>query len=64
VAYTELIYAKTIFQTRMLAVQQYAGGRSIHGIELETGVNRRQLYRWLDELSFNMTTDVSMGIED
>ena len=48
----------------MLAVQQYAGGRSIHGIELETGVNRRQLYRWLDELSLNMTTDVSMGIED
>jgi putative transposase len=32
----------------MLAVQQYANGRAIKGIELEHGINRRQLYRWLE----------------
>jgi putative transposase len=49
VAYTDFEpRAKTAFQTRMLAVQQYANGRAIKGIELEHGINRRQLYRWLD----------------
>jgi putative transposase len=49
VAHTEFDrVAKTMFQTRMIAVQQYVNGRAIKGIELETGVNRRQLYRWLE----------------
>ncbi|MDP9157759.1 MAG: helix-turn-helix domain containing protein [Pseudomonadota bacterium] len=49
VAYTDFDpSAKAAFQTRMLAVQQYANGRAIKGIELEHGINRRQLYRWLD----------------
>jgi hypothetical protein len=42
VAYTDFEpRAKAAFQTRMLAVQQYANGRSIKGIELEHGINRR-----------------------
>jgi putative transposase len=49
VAYTEFDpEAKAAFQARMVAVQQYANGRSIKGIELENGINRRQLYRWLE----------------
>lgn len=49
VAYTDFDpRAKAAFQIRMLAVQQYANGRAIKGIELEHGINRRQLYRWLD----------------
>jgi putative transposase len=49
VAYTEFdSKSKAAFQTRMLAVQQYANGRAIKGIELEHGINRRQLYRWLE----------------
>lgn len=49
VAYTEFdSRAKAAFQTRMLAVQQYANGRAIKGIGLEHGINRQQLYRWLE----------------
>jgi putative transposase len=49
VAHTEFDpEAKSVFQARMLAVHQYACGRAVERIELETGINRRQLYRWLD----------------
>lgn len=49
VAHTEFDpEAQSAFQARMLAVQQYGNGRAVEQIELETGIDRRQLYRWLE----------------
>ncbi|WP_408375207.1 helix-turn-helix domain-containing protein [Paraburkholderia nemoris] len=36
------------FEMRQLAVLRYIDGQSIREIEKSTGVNRRQLYRWLE----------------
>ena len=49
VAYTELDEAaRRTFETRRLAVLRYTAGESIKAIEKSTGINRRQLYRWLE----------------
>jgi hypothetical protein len=49
VAYTELDEAtRRTFETRRQAVVRYAAGESVKEIEQSTGVNRRQLYRWLE----------------
>ncbi len=49
VAYTTFdANARETFKQRMKAVQRYADGDAIRVIEQTTGVNRRQLYRWLE----------------
>lgn len=49
VAYTELDErARRTFEVRMQAVMRYVGGESLTLIEQSTGVNRRQLYRWIE----------------
>jgi hypothetical protein len=49
VAYTEFDYeARRAFEARMQALVRYARGESLKHIEQSTGVNRRQLYRWLE----------------
>ncbi|MCG5076622.1 helix-turn-helix domain-containing protein [Paraburkholderia tagetis] len=49
VAYTELDEAgRRTFEMRQQAVVRYAAGESVKAIEEATGVNRRQLYRWLE----------------
>lgn len=49
VAYTELDEAARLtFETRRQAVVRYVDGESVKAIEQSTGVNRRQLYRWLE----------------
>jgi transposase InsO family protein len=50
VAYTEFDSEeeRRAFQMRMQAVERYARGESVKDIEQATGVNRRQLYRWLE----------------
>lgn len=49
VAYTELNEtARHAYEARSQAVLRYAAGESVKAIERSTGVNRRQLYRWLD----------------
>lgn len=49
VACTELDEAaRRTFETRRQAVLRYAAGESVKAIERSTGVNRRQLYRWLE----------------
>ncbi|MDR5748677.1 integrase [Caballeronia sp. LZ029] len=48
VAWTELdAAARTLIETRMQAIERFARGEAITSIEQATGVNRRQLYRWL-----------------
>jgi transposase InsO family protein len=49
VAYTEFDHeARRAFEARMQALVRYARGESLKHIEQSTGVNRRQLYRWLE----------------
>ncbi|WP_438397099.1 integrase [Caballeronia sp. DA-9] len=49
VAYTEFDETeRRVFRTRMQAIEGYARGESVTNIERSTGVNRRQLYRWLE----------------
>ncbi|WP_232454629.1 hypothetical protein [Burkholderia ubonensis] len=49
VAYTELDGAtRRTFEIRRPAVLRYTAGESIKAIEKSTGINRRQLYRWLE----------------
>ncbi|AVA33661.1 putative transposase [Cupriavidus metallidurans] len=49
VAYTEFDEAaRRAFERRRQALEQYVAGASIKTIEQTTGVNRRQLYRWLE----------------
>jgi hypothetical protein len=49
VAYTELDKEEAhAFQVRMQAIERYARGECVKEIEQATGVNRRQLYRWLE----------------
>ncbi|WP_232444096.1 helix-turn-helix domain-containing protein [Burkholderia ubonensis] len=49
VAYTELDGAtRRTFELRRQAVLRYTAGESIKAIEKSTGINRRQLYRWLE----------------
>jgi putative transposase len=49
VAHTELDDAtRLMFERRVQAVMAYVHGESIKQIEHATGVNRRQLYRWLE----------------
>lgn len=48
VAWTELdASAREAVQARMDAVERYARGEELNAIEHSTGINRRQLYRWL-----------------
>lgn len=48
VAWTELdAAARTLIETRMQAIERFARGDAINPIEEATGVDRRQLYRWL-----------------
>lgn len=49
VAYTEFDHeARRTFEARMQALVRYARGESLEQIEQCTGVDRRQLYRWLE----------------
>lgn len=50
VAYTELdrVEDRHTFQMHMQAIERYARGECVRDIEQATGVNRRQLYRWLE----------------
>ncbi len=49
VAYTEFDpETRRAFEARMQALIRYARGESLKQIEQCTGVNRRQLYRWLE----------------
>ncbi|EKS72786.1 integrase catalytic region [Burkholderia sp. SJ98] len=49
VAWTEFDPEKRrAFEAGMQAIERYARGESVKDIELATGVNRRQLYRWLE----------------
>lgn len=49
VAFTELDdVARATFETRQQAVLRYTAGESVKAIERSTGINRRQLYRWLE----------------
>ncbi|PMS34975.1 integrase-like protein [Trinickia symbiotica] len=49
VAQTELNdAARRTFETRRHAVVRYLAGDSVKTIERSTGINRRQLYRWLE----------------
>lgn len=49
VAYTEFDHeARCAFEARMQALVRYARGDSLKQIEQSTGVDRRQLYRWLE----------------
>jgi len=49
VAYTEFEHeARRTFEARMQALVRYARGESLKQIEQSTGVDRRQLYRWLE----------------
>ncbi|MFP3558324.1 integrase [Paraburkholderia sp. SIMBA_049] len=49
VAFTELDdVVRRTFKTRQQAVLRYTAGESIKAIEQSTGINRRQLYRWLE----------------
>ncbi|TAM16921.1 MAG: integrase [Pandoraea sp.] len=49
VAYTEFDHGtQRTFEARMQALVRYAHGESLRQIEQSTGVNRRQLYRWLE----------------
>jgi uncharacterized membrane protein YccC len=48
VAYTEFDeVARRAFERHRQALERYAAGEPIKAIEQSTGVNRRQLYRWL-----------------
>ncbi|MEX3973795.1 helix-turn-helix domain-containing protein [Paraburkholderia caribensis] len=40
--------ARRDFEMRRQAVMRFAAGESVRAIELATGVNRRQLYRWIE----------------
>jgi len=49
VAYIEFDHeARRAFEVRMQALVRYARGESLKQIEQSTGVNRRQLHRWLE----------------
>ncbi|CAM2198393.1 transposase (plasmid) [Paraburkholderia kururiensis] len=49
VAYTGFDEAtRHAFELRMQAIVRYAAGESLRRIEQATGINRRQLYRWLE----------------
>ena len=49
VAYPEFEHeARRTFEARMQALVRYARGESLKQIEQSTGVDRRQLYRWLE----------------
>jgi transposase InsO family protein len=49
VAWTDLdTKARKIIRMRMHAIERFARGEPVSGIEQSTGVNRRQLYRWLE----------------
>jgi putative transposase len=49
VAYTEFDEgARRTFEIRRQAVMRFVAGESVTAIEHATGVNRRQLYRWLE----------------
>ncbi len=49
VAYTELDSVQRLaFEKRRQAIVRYAAGESLRQIEQSTGVNRRDLYRWLE----------------
>jgi transposase-like protein len=39
---------RNMFEKRQQAVLRYIAGESIRAIEKSIGINRRQLYRWLD----------------
>jgi hypothetical protein len=39
---------RQVIKMRMQAIERFARGESVKGIEQSTGVNRRQLYRWLE----------------
>ena len=49
VAYTEFDQAtRNMFEKRQQAILRYVAGESIREIEKSAGINRRQLYRWLE----------------
>lgn len=49
VAYTELdAVQRHAYERRRQALERYARGESLRQIEKSTGVNRRELYRWLE----------------
>ncbi|CAB3734202.1 helix-turn-helix domain-containing protein [Paraburkholderia rhynchosiae] len=50
VAYTEFDgeEERRAFQVRMQTIERYARGEPIKDIEQATGINRRQIYRWLE----------------
>lgn len=49
IAWTELdVEAREVAKLRIEAVERYARGERVKDIEKVTGVNRRQIYRWLE----------------
>jgi putative transposase len=49
VAWTELdTSTREVVKVRVLAIGRFAAGEPVRSIEQTTGVNRRQLYRWLE----------------
>ncbi|SAL34650.1 integrase catalytic region [Caballeronia udeis] len=49
IAWTDLdSEARKIMRQRMHALELFVQGEPVHAIENSTGVNRRQLYRWLE----------------
>jgi putative transposase len=49
IAWTDLdTEARKIMRQRMHALELFVQGEPVHAIEKATGVNRRQLYRWLE----------------
>jgi putative transposase len=49
IAWTDLdTEARKVIRQRMHALELFVQGEPVHAIEKSTGVNRRQLYRWLE----------------
>ena len=49
IAWTDLDNeARKVIKQRMHALELFVQGEPVHAIEKATGVNRRQLYRWLE----------------
>lgn len=49
IAWTKLdVAAREVTKRRIEAVERYARGERVKDIEKVTGVNRRQIYRWIE----------------
>jgi hypothetical protein len=49
VAWTDFdVKARKVIKIRIQAIERFARGEPVKAIEQSTGVNRRQLYRWLE----------------